>query len=421
VTERLMKLRGAIFKLALGILLLLPFTLAGPVAAESSVLTGSFTVQLTISKVAVSGIGISYATISWETNGNATSVVFYDTRMHEMTDGYKYQEGDSSTLAITHRIYLTGLSPSTTYHYRIKSVARVDSIELIATSQDYDFTTGKTGGGGGSGGVTIKTLTLGGSAGIIDSPIRIDSQGIALNGGQISTTDEILTLKVKAGTQLLDNAGQPLSLMRATIPASSPSPPALSIIVLVYDLGPSGATFTPPITLMMNYQSRSLPQGVPESTLYVAYWDGSAWQAMQSTVDTRAKNVSAWLSHLTLFALIGKPELTATPTPTPIPTAPLTPTPTLMPTPTLTPVPMPTPAPTLPSLTSTPVPLPTYMPAPTLSTMPAPGSTLTPIPTPSTAPERTSILTGWRWVIVPGVAIVIIFSVVFFIFRRRKR
>ena len=44
---RRIKLRRAIFRLALGILLLLlSFALAAPTAAESSVLTGSFTVQL---------------------------------------------------------------------------------------------------------------------------------------------------------------------------------------------------------------------------------------------------------------------------------------------------------------------------------------------------------------------------------------
>jgi hypothetical protein len=111
-----------------------------PAVAQGGV-TGSFTMELVISNVSASSIGDQSATISWQTNGNANSQVFYDTQFHENVADYAYQSGIDPTLVAEHSIPLTGLSPSTTYHYRAKSVALVDSTEFIAISQDYTFAT----------------------------------------------------------------------------------------------------------------------------------------------------------------------------------------------------------------------------------------------------------------------------------------
>ena len=72
--------------------------------------------------------------------------------------------------------------------------------------------------------------------------------------------------------------------------------------------------------LTMKYDHATLPSGVLESTLYIAYWDGSQWQALPSTVDTQIGTVSAWLSHFSIWALMGKmtiptPAQTTVPTP----------------------------------------------------------------------------------------------------------
>ncbi len=363
-----------ICSIALGMLVVL--SLPMPVIAGRGVI-GSFTVPLTISTVSTSSIGVSYATISWETNGNATSQVFYDTQLHANIDDYAYHRDNLSNLVTQHSISLTGLSSSTPYHYRVKSVIRVGSIELIATSQDYTFYTmvGVSGNGGDGGGITY-TLTLSDVAGLINSTITMDSTGIAQTNGQITTLDGKLTIKVNAGTRLLNSVGQPLTLLSVSVPTSSLPPPLSSAIVFVYDLGPSGTTFVPPITLTMNYQSATLPPGVSESTLYIAYWNGSEWQALQSTVDTQAKTVTAFLSHFTLFALMGKPSVVP-PTPTPTPT----------------PTPMPTP-------------------------MPTPAST-TPTPTPT--PDLIGVSTRWWLVVGLFVAIAVVALIVWFVFKRRKR
>ncbi len=85
-----------------------------------------------------------------------------------------------------------------------------------------------------------------------------------------------------------------------------PLPPEDAYVIgSTYDIGPSGATFDPPIALTIKYDPATLPQGVAEEDLYIAYWDGSKWVAQASTVDTEANTLSCELSHFSAFAVIG--------------------------------------------------------------------------------------------------------------------
>lgn len=111
---------------------------AGPVTATGG--TGvSGTVPLVTYEVSASGIGHFTAIISWETNGNATSQVFYDTRSHEDIADYVYHTSEDTTLVSEHSATLTRLRPRTTYHFRVRSA--IPATEFVAISDDYSFTT----------------------------------------------------------------------------------------------------------------------------------------------------------------------------------------------------------------------------------------------------------------------------------------
>jgi hypothetical protein len=43
-----------------------------------------------------------------------------------------------------------------------------------------------------------------------------------------------------------------------------------------------------------------------ESSLYIAYHDGTKWIPLTSTVDTETKTVTAYLYHFSTYALMGK-------------------------------------------------------------------------------------------------------------------
>ena len=86
-----------------------------------------------VSGVAASSIDSSHATISWTTDEPASSSVEYGT-----TSAYGSSTDVDGTLASSHSQTLSGLSPGTVYHYRVRST---DAAGNTAVSQDHTFTT----------------------------------------------------------------------------------------------------------------------------------------------------------------------------------------------------------------------------------------------------------------------------------------
>jgi len=309
------------------------FILPLPVFANNEV-TASFTVPLLISKISASSVNTQSATISWETNSDATSQIFYDTQFHENIAAYRYAYPIDPTLVTQHSLQINPLSPFTTYHYRAKSVATVGGTEFVAISGDYTFqTTGEPAQGGSGGGGAGDGTDMGSVAELTDSTtLMLNSVGVVQNSIQLTSSDDRVSLEIPAGT-VLNVLGQTSYLLSVSIPTSV-LPPSQNAIIIVYDFSPAGVTFAPPIMLTMRYDRATLPAGVSENTLFIAYWDGSQWQALQSMVDTQTGTISALTSHFTLFALIGikptpaeippslptTPLVTPTPTPNPIPT-----------------------------------------------------------------------------------------------------
>ena len=91
---------------------------------------------LTISGVNASNITDLSATIGWVTDKAATSQLEYGT-----TNAYGSSTTLDQNLNTSHSITLTGLKPSTTYHFKVKSK---DATGNEATSEDQTFTTRST-------------------------------------------------------------------------------------------------------------------------------------------------------------------------------------------------------------------------------------------------------------------------------------
>jgi parallel beta-helix repeat protein len=154
---------------------------------------------------------------------------------------------------------------------------------------------------GGGGGVAAIIPIVSGLVGV--PSLVLDLQGIIQTGCKLKTDDDKLTLDIPEGTKLLNAEGEPLTILSAAPEPSPPPPP--SAIILAYNLGQSGATFSPAITLTFNYNPANFPEDVVEEDLYIAYWDGSAWVAQTTTVNTVERTVSCQTSHFTIFALVG--------------------------------------------------------------------------------------------------------------------
>jgi len=72
-----------------------------------------------------------------------------------------------------------------------------------------------------------------------------------------------------------------------------------------YDLSPDGATFDPYLKLTFTYEEENIPEQIQEKNLYIAYY-GHEWVPLDSTVDTGENEVSADVTHFTVFAVMAK-------------------------------------------------------------------------------------------------------------------
>ena len=91
------------------------------------------TTPLSITDVSASNITMTGATIIWTTDQEATSQVEYAVAID-----YGSSTALDKQLVTSHFVGLNGLTPGTTYHFRVKSK---DASENEATSEDHTFAT----------------------------------------------------------------------------------------------------------------------------------------------------------------------------------------------------------------------------------------------------------------------------------------
>ncbi len=90
----------------------------------------------TISNIQVTGIGLTSATITWDTNELSDTQVEYGTS----TCPCSQNSALNTNLTTAHSVPLSGLASGTTYHYRVKSR---DASGNLAISNDRTFATGQ--------------------------------------------------------------------------------------------------------------------------------------------------------------------------------------------------------------------------------------------------------------------------------------
>ncbi|MBI4188371.1 MAG: hypothetical protein HY529_04090 [Chloroflexi bacterium] len=286
------------------------------VTANSAILNGNLTSPGTATSIDVS---FEWGTISGGPYPNWTDL-------------------QAKTTATTFTSSITGLTPNTSYFFRAKangathgtSFGTEKSFVTLATS----ITVGGAGGGGGGGASSpVSSVKLEGLSG--DKEVKVDSSGKSQNAYQLQDPGGKLNVAIPAGTSLKNASGSPLTTISLTTPTTLPQAPSLNTIVIARELGPSGATFVPPLTLTLTYNESELPAGARETEMVIAYWDGSKWIGLLTTVNADANTAIAAISHFTIFGLLAKvesggPSLIYTPAP---PTTPASaPAPTVTPT-----------------------------------------------------------------------------------------
>ena len=145
----------------------------------------------------------------------------------------------------------------------------------------------------------------------------VDSQGILKSEVEVSSADGRIGLSLDKGTAVLKQAGKPLYSIHVVIDTSLSSPPESAYILgPVYDLEPQGATFDPQIKLTLSYDPETLPEGLRENDLYIAYYNGAEWcETFYKKVDTKAHSVTTRLYdyNFTAFAILAPKKKLAPP------------------------------------------------------------------------------------------------------------
>lgn len=168
--------------------------------------------------------------------------------------------------------------------------------------------------GGGGGGGKPQPPERHPPPGTTDVSDFVDDHGVFSYSVTAESADGMCQLSISEGTTGLSEEGEPLNEISIVQMQVSPPPPeGANIIGLIYDFGPDGATFVPPIMLTITYDPSLIPEGVREENLGIAYYDEDTnqWTELECLVDTEANIISAKVSHFTALAVLGYPVIPA--------------------------------------------------------------------------------------------------------------
>lgn len=120
------------------------------------------------------------------------------------------------------------------------------------------------------------------------------SAQVGVSGGLVTSGDGQVAMSIPDGALA---ATTPI-----TVAPVSPAPEGSEPWAQVSDLGPTGTSFSIPVTLTLAYDPQRLPEGVPPSALAIYHFDGTGWEIVPgSSVDEVDNTVSAPISHFSYY------------------------------------------------------------------------------------------------------------------------
>lgn len=226
--------------------------------SDSSVATASFTLNPSdttppvISSVNSSGLSSSGATITWTTDEASDSQVDYGTTI---SYGSSSSLTDTTPKVTSHSVSLSGLSASTTYHYRVKSR---DAAGNLATGTDNTFTTSAT---ADTTNPTVSITAPSNSTTVTGSSVTVsasasDNIGVAgvqfkLDGSNLGSEDTTAPYSITWDSTAASNASHSITAVARDAAGNSTTSSVVSVTVdntlpIVSDptFSPDGGSFS---------------------------------------------------------------------------------------------------------------------------------------------------------------------------------
>ncbi len=226
-------------------------------------------------------------------------------------DPFPDDEGEITEVSEVVSLNFPSSSQSGSYDLEAKLTrARINTAEwgwftvtlFLPSTQDMGSVTyvPSDGDGGGGGGIPIGTDT--------DISDYIDDSGAFTDDFTFESEDGVCQLSVGEDTIGLTEDGEPIGELTIVEMEDPPNPPQdATVIGLTYKLGPTGASFDPPITITFTYDPSLLPEGVSEQSLVLAMWDEDTgeWVVLEGyTVDVGNHTISVSAGHFTPFSIL---------------------------------------------------------------------------------------------------------------------
>lgn len=129
------------------------------------------------------------------------------------------------------------------------------------------------------------------------------NNGILATAKILGSSDGRVSLSLSANTSVTTNGASSITF---NAQASPPVPPPGVKLIQAYAFSPGNFIVSPAAAITLKYNAAGLPAEVDGSNLYIAWWNGTAWMPLSSTVNTIAKTVTAQLQSFSTVAILGK-------------------------------------------------------------------------------------------------------------------
>ena len=292
MTKKTISITGTLL-IALIVAMLLPASAAAvpqpPHVFQGTVTVGGSTAAdgLTIT-AAISGASFPYTPTAQTSGGRYGD----DLKFKVPSDDPDTSAKEGGVSGDTIVFYVEGVEAGT-YTFEVGDVTQLNlSISALPTPSAPPG----VGGVGGAG--------LAGVTGVLYS---VNQTGAFTEDVIAESADGKVTLFIAKGTIGLNRLGSLLSSISIKEMEDPPDPPVyFKIIPPVYQIGPDGATFEPPIDLTIMYDATLIPERVAEKNLVVATFDTSTrqWVRLESTVNPESDTIKAKVSHFSAFAVL---------------------------------------------------------------------------------------------------------------------
>ena len=128
----------------------------------------------------------------------------------------------------------------------------------------------------------------------------LDGGVVGATGGLVARPDSSAIVQIPAGAMTS-------SATITVAPAANPPPHPRLVAATAHDFGPTGTTFTQPVTIRLKYSAAAAVSADP-SLFRLHRYSGGAWQEVAgSTVDVAKREVTGQTSSFSLYAIVSLP------------------------------------------------------------------------------------------------------------------